>query len=68
MFLFVDGDACMEQESNWKENLHTRSSRRESGLLAGIDFSQNSRPYIVLKLLRDLQAMIVFQWSGLIRT
>ena len=32
---------------------------------AGIDFSQNSRPYIVIKLSSDLHAMLVFHWLHL---
>ena len=49
----------------WRESSHIRRSRRKSELSAGTDFNQNSRPYIVLKLVRDPHAMLVFYWSRL---
>ena len=63
--MFVDGDACVEQESHWKDSSHTQGSCRESELPAGTNFSQNSRLYIVLKLPRDSHAMLVFHWLQL---
>ena len=61
--LFVDGDACMEQESNQRD--FAQRSHRETELPAGTDFIRNSRPYIVLKLQHDPHAMLVFHWSRL---
>ena len=68
ILLFVDGDACVEQESNWSECSRTRRKRRESELSAGTDFRQNSRTYLVLKLSHDSHAMLVFHLSQLIPT
>ena len=62
-FSFVDGDASVEQESNWKERARTQTSRRESALPVGTDFNQNSRPCIILKQPHDLHAILAFYWS-----
>ena len=40
-----------------------REGGREWELPVGTDFSQNSRPYIVLKFPRNPHAMFVFYWS-----
>ena len=45
------------------ESLCTQRSYQESELSVGTDFSQNSRPYIVLKLQCKLRAMLIFHWS-----
>ena len=58
------------------ENSYTQSSCRESEQPAGTDFSQNSRPYIILKLSRDplghlrffTHALLVLHWSRLTPT
>ena len=47
MFLFFDGDACVEQENSQREFACTKE------LSVRTDFSENSRLYIVLKLLHD---------------
>ena len=59
-FVFVNGDACVEQESDLLEILCTRRSRQKSELPAGTDFSKNSLLYIVLKLPCDPHAMPFF--------
>ena len=66
-FCSSTGDPFVEQEGNRGESLCTR--RRESELPAGTDFSQNSQPYIVLKLSRFLplvtaytNVMLAFHW------
>ena len=48
------------------ESSRTRRSRRESEQPVGINFSQNSRRYIVLKLPFNPHALIVFHGSRLI--
>ena len=65
ILLFVNSDACVEQKSNQRESLHTLRSHQESELPLETDFSPNSRSYIVLRLTRDLQVMLVFHWSRL---
>ena len=50
------------------ESLCIQRKHRESKLPAGTDLSQNSWPYIVLKLPRDSHAMLFFYWSWLTPT
>ena len=45
-----------------RENLCIWRSHQESELPVGTDFSQNSQPYIVLKLLHYSHAMLVLHW------
>ena len=66
--LFVNGYACVEEESNQKESLSTWRSCWELELPVGTDFSQICRPYIVLKLPCDPHAMLVFHYSWLTPT
>ena len=47
------------------ESSRTQRCCRESKHTAETDFSQNSRPYIVLKNPRDLHAMLAFHWLRL---
>ena len=71
----------MKQESNRRESWSTQRNQRESELLAGTDFSENSRLYVVLKLPKDPHAILsfslvmaytyalfVFHWSRLTST
>ena len=51
-----------------EEISRTRRSHREIGLPAETDFSQNSRPCIVLKLPHDPLRILVFHWSRLTPT
>ena len=64
MLLFFDSDACVEQECI-RESPHIRRGYRESEQSARTDFSQNSRPYIILKLPCDPHATLIFYWSRL---
>ena len=58
----------MQQESNWRESSRSRKSCQKSELAAGTDFSQNSTPYIALKLSRDPHAVFIFHCSRLTPT
>ena len=44
------------------ESSHIQRNCWESEQPVGIDFSQNSRPYIVLKLPPNLHTMLIFHW------
>ena len=46
-----------------RESSRTRRSCRETEQPAGTDLSQNSRPYIVLKLPRDSHTIVAFPYS-----
>ena len=53
IYFYSSTVTLVRSERAVRESSHTQRSYRESGQSAGTDFSQNSRPYIVLELPRD---------------
>ena len=68
LYFYLSRWWCLCEAGEQSESSCTERSHRKSELPTGTDFSQNSRPYIVLKLQRNPHTMHVFHWSWLTPT
>ena len=62
------GEQSERESERERERECTLRSCRKSGEQTGVDFSQNFRPYVVLKPPRNPHAMLDFGWSWLTPT